>query len=66
MAKKKPKPIGKGNYTVCKSCRGTGFKGNVKHYPSLPTRRKEAVVLGDCPDCKDGTGNSRGWVDAPR
>lgn len=66
MVKKLPKPIGGGNYSVCKSCRGTGYSGSVKHYPSLPTRRKEAVVLQECKDCKDGTGKSRGWVDAER
>lgn len=64
--KKLPRPVGKGNYSVCKSCRGTGFSGNMKHYPALPTKRKEAVVVGDCASCKDSSGNSRGWVDAER
>jgi predicted chitinase len=62
--KKKPKPVGKGNYSVCKTCRGTGYSGNPKHFPSLPTKGKEAIAVYPCKDCIDGTGNSRGWVDA--
>lgn len=64
--KKKPKPIGNGNYTVCRTCRGTGYKGEVKKYKSNNPNIKQALVAIDCPDCRDGTGNSRGWVDAER
>lgn len=66
MVRKLPKPVGSGNYSVCKTCKGTGFSGNIKHYPSLPTKGKQAIIVGDCKDCRDGTGNSRGWVDAER
>jgi DnaJ-class molecular chaperone len=63
MAKKKPKPIGSGNYTVCRKCRGTGQTFDIKkaNHP-----KGQAILWIPCPDCKDGTGQSRGWVDAER
>ncbi|QWT30050.1 hypothetical protein SEA_TUNATARTARE_186 [Streptomyces phage TunaTartare] len=60
--RKKPKPIGSGNYTVCRNCRGTGVVGDIKKANNL---RGQAVIWVDCKDCVDGTGQSRGWVVAP-
>ncbi|QOI67551.1 hypothetical protein SEA_BEUFFERT_181 [Streptomyces phage Beuffert] len=60
---KKPKPIGSGNYTVCRKCRGTGVSTDLKK-ASNPSG--EALLILPCQACKDGTGQSRGWVIAER
>lgn len=61
--KKKKKPIGNGNYTVCRKCRGTGVTAETK---KADNRHGQAILIVDCPNCRDSSGNSRGWVDAER
>jgi len=62
MARKKPKPIGKGNYTVCRPCRGTGWYYHaVAAKISKKPDAKQALAGNICKDCK-----GIGWVDAER
>jgi hypothetical protein len=60
--KKKPKPIGSGNYSVCKRCLGTGWSYSMKAAKISTDPKHGQVISGHrCKACK-----GLGWVDAER
>ncbi|AXG66262.1 hypothetical protein SEA_ANNADREAMY_175 [Streptomyces phage Annadreamy] len=56
---KKPKPMGNGNYTICRKCHGFGTIVETKHYRGkvLANKNNEVDLFIRCPKCLGG-----GWT----
>lgn len=59
---KLPKPMGRGNYSICESCRGIGATITIKAARSRKILdMKQSDQMQKCKACK-----GVGWVDAER